>query len=652
MSASVTMKSLLSLLWGVFVVVVWMGCSVSASTSTTTTTTSTTSSLLAKVPFRVRSVAGIQLDGQDGGGRRHRDLLDFIPTFSDDGLDAQLPVLTLELVGTSGQALSDDAYDAIQYAMSDYLRDTLKQKWPSTSTSDYDAGTVGDAVNGRVSNVDTTSSRTPALTTVRTEVVADRPLEEDDNRRRRRRGLQQQITGNEIDLKTTLTFRDLAQQDGATAQVPTGGGEDIDYNEAEQQSSSSSSSSSSVPSEDVLMATAGDVWNDLSVFTMDYLYVAIGNQGTTVQEEFLNLESVHSKEAFPTSSPTAAPTPLSEGTSSTSSGTDGSGTDSTTGTSVSQVNDSSNLVAQPKYAMNPLWPALIVGISVFLCTILVLGYRRRRSSDLIGNKDESSIVHVHRSFTEGGDEEIEVGEPAWMEEGSSDRHKKKKSKGGGGLCGGRSPATHQTLDSTFDESFEEEENHHHHHHLQVADSEEDLRPPSIANVPREDMDLYADLTPEEKQRFLRYMHSGMSIEEASRRVLEERQTSSGVRNLSRSAKKRLQSEMMADGQTMVHVPEDLNSAGHSRRFGQPMVLSEASSVESSFDDREYLRVGEETTASALDLGKAASRKGAGSGAYSESSPSSLGHTLDASRGERTPGTAMGQGILCYPESAV
>ena len=220
-------------------------------------------------------------------------------------------------------------------------------------------------------------------------------------------------------------------------------------------------------------------------------------------------------------------------------------------------------------------------------------------------------------------------------------------RGSSKFCGGRRS---RNLDNTFeDESYDDDGEY------SRESGDGDIRPPSIGNVDREDMDLYADLTPDEKQKFLQYMHSGLSIEESSKRVLQDRQrrglkpTNSFQSKASRTAKQRLQAEMMADGQTMVHVPQHLHGTpGTTRRYNNPMVLSEtASSVASSFDDREYLRRGADDV-SALDLGKAS--------AYSQFTPSSLGNSRASrqqyQRGEETPAKAMGQSILCFPESAI
>jgi hypothetical protein len=588
--------------------------------------------------FQVRSLLTTERASE------RRKLLDFIPTFSDDGMTAEMPLLTLQLKGLPGTPLSDDAYDAVQYAMSDYLREVLQERWPSTDTMDYDAGSM--AMEAR----DNSITLTPALTSVKVEIVADRSI--GGRRRRRRRQLQ---TGNEVDVLATLTFRDLAS---AAANK-----EGVEYNQAQ--------ASSSVPSDDTLRAAAGDAWNDLSEFEK-YLYEAIGRQGDAVKQEFVALEGLASAEQFPTSPPTAAPTPgvtqpQSDGDQDRG---DVGGTDNT----VASVNDSSNLATNTR-AINPLYPALIAGFAVFLCTIIVLGYRRRRSSDLIGNKSE---VHVHDTFTLEGDEEIEVENPFVVashskksgsfrtsrsighdgvveehhsydvedvedDDSSEVPHKSKPS-----FCirppGMRAP---RNLDTTYDDSFESDD----------YPGNDQLAPPSIGEVEREDMDLYADLTPSEKQQFLRYMHSGMSIEEASQLVLEARQNHALARsntskqnNYDRRSNHRLDSQVMSDGRTTVHIPEQLGDgfAPSSRNFQGSLVLKETdSSINSSFDDRDYHR---NSRGSLLNLGRSRSRK---NNEYSDlSSSGKSSGRRQKQRGEKTPGKAMGQNILCYPESAI
>ncbi|KAL3922406.1 MAG: hypothetical protein SGILL_002221 [Bacillariaceae sp.] len=579
-----------------------------------------------------------------------RKLLDFIPTFSEDGINAEMPVLKLQLQGLSGEPLSDNAYDAIQYAMSDYLRDFLQEKWPSTSTSDYDAGAQGDAAEAR--NEDGSSSKInaiPALTNVKTEILADRPIA-----RRSLRSRDLQAAGNEVDVLATLTFRDL---ESAAASENNGG---IEYHQGD--------SDSSVPSEEVLSAAAGDAWNDLTAFE-EYLFEAVGREDDTVKQQFVTLEGLASAEDFPTSPPTAAPTPAAtpEATTATEGTTGGDGgdeTDADRGDSTVAGVEEGNPVVQSSGGINPLYPALIAGFAVFLCTIIVLGYRRRRPTDLIGNKDEH--VQVHDTFNLDGDEEIEVENPYF----ESDKKQKNKSRSFRSrsvkqpqddmdddnsevenrskptFCvrppGMRAP---QNLDQTYDESFEEDEQYESEH--------SGIPPPSIGDVDREDMDLYADLTQAEKQQFLRYMHSGMSIEEASQLVLEARQNHASARYLpqggsgstSTRSKQRLDSEVMADGRTTVHIPEQLadGNAPSSRRFQSSLVLAETdSSVNSSFDDRDYHQ-SSKRGGGLLNLGR--SKRNANS--YSD-----LGNSGRKSRGEKTSGKAMGQNIMCYPESQI
>jgi hypothetical protein len=603
--------------------------------------------------FRVRSPVKIDPESK-------RKLLDFIPTFSEDGIPTEMPLLTLELQGLPGTPLSDNAYDAIQYAMSDYLLDLFENRWPSTSTSDFDAGLVGITANGNSANArnpNADMNKLPALTSVKTEVVNDQPLSRRLTHGRMRRGRTLQASGNAIDLLTTLTFRDLTQQEDVETGAGVGNDNStgVEYNQGTD--GETKNVDLSIPPEEVLLGAAGDAWNNLSVFQV-YLYDAIGREGNDVVAEFADLQGVSSAVVFPTSPPTVAPTvgptdaPLPPAPDEPSDPTT-TGGDNT----VASINDSSNMVA-PSGGIDPLYPALITGIAVFLCTIIVLGYRRRHSSDLIGNKSDPSTVNVHDTFTLDGDEEIEVEDPfsnkckkvatRRQRSNSQDSNVDEAAGRGRGFCGRNPVCTPRALDKTYEESFEEIEGGNERYSEQSG-----LRNPSIAGVPREDMDLYADLSSAEKQQFLRYMHSGMSIEEASRRVLEDRQgrviaaPSSSRRGMFMSDRPQpVNSEVMADGQTMVHIPHQLHGeSANMRRYDHSLVLEEAdSSVASSFDDRDYHR-GSGGMGSMLNIGRA------NSGDYAGISPSSSSGKRRGRRGLGKPQSSKGVGrsILCNPE---
>ncbi|KAG7337597.1 hypothetical protein IV203_021853 [Nitzschia inconspicua] len=553
--------------------------------------------------FRVRSLFKLQPDPE-------RKLLDFIPTFSEDSLSTEMPILTLEFRGLSGNPLSEDSYDAIQYAMTDYLYDLLGPRWPFFSTSDFDAGQLG--IPG-ASSRNPTSNQRPALRSINVEVVNDQPLSRrlrhnnsnDQRATKGRRSLQ--TTGNSIDLRTTLTFRDLTQQRDVLSQnAGVGSGNTNNQGSNAESDTNTKNGALSLPPDEMLVGAAGDAWNDLTVFE-EYLFDAIGRQGSEVVAEFANLQSVSSTAVFPTTPPTVAPTttPTDE--------TSPADPDETGDKVVSSINDSSNLQA-PQTGIDPLYPALIAGIAVFLCTIIVLGYRRRRSSDLIGNKADPA-VNVHDTFTLDGDEEIEVEDPFVDQRLKKSRRQSSQSDDsdsddiagrGLGLCGRNPICAPRTVDPIlYQPSFEEEDRDHERYSEQSR-----FRSPPIAGVPQEDMDLYADLTPAEKKQFLRYMHSGMSIEEASRLVLESRQnhlSTSAVPTSSRRGMSmadqhldprqqqqyshQINSEVMPDGQTTVHIPHYMS--GHpvpARPHNRSLVLEEAdSSVDSSFDDRDYHR---------------------------------------------------------------
>jgi hypothetical protein len=518
--------------------------------------------------------------------------------------------------------MSDTAYDAIQDAMSDYVKAELSKRWPADATSDFDAGVVGSVAAGDQTAAGTVQSRmnnlSPALTGVRTEMLADRAIV---NRLAMLPGggRRLQSSGNEMDLQTTLTFRDLSQEEDTQAAAEAG----VEFKDAQ---------ASSVPSEEVLLGAAGDLWNDLSTFINEYLYKTLAAEG--VEAEFANLDTVVSKEVFPTSPPTESPTSAPTSTNNVPPEDENSQVDNNEN-SVSQIVDSSNMNAQPDSSVNPLYLALGVGVTVFLCTVIVLGMRRQRHTELIGNKPEA--VAVHERYNQDGEQEIEVEDHYFSSCNTQVPGAVSNNRGaaGRGICGMLSPRS-RALDNTYDDSFDEDLDGE---HLDSHGSVDDEDPaPSIAGVAREDMDLYADLTSDEKQLFLEYMHSGMSIEEASQQILEDRQRRSSVMRSPRASygqrksNQRLRSEVMSDGKTMVHIPQHLSHPS-ARKFAQPMLLSEAdSSVASSFDDREYY-----ANHSRIDSSGKILHLGGGGGSSSS-----------RRRGATTDDQDIGHNILCYP----
>lgn len=602
----------------------WLIVVAISTVGATTTAAASAASAASDGVYRVRSLVATAADGLRALSSDNRRLYEFIPTFSEDGVITELPyLLSLQLRGIgNATAMSSGAYDAIQNAMSEYLRDVLGERW---GDSDDDTGDgAGDGAG-------------PVLTGVTTEIVAERALNNTNTNTsggagtRGRRTLQDGGAaggGVEVDLKATLTFR------GAEATEAAADGTAIV--DGTEDPSSSSSSSSSVPPQEDLAAAAGDVWNDLSTFETVYLADVLADEDASVQQEFAALESIGSAEVFPTSPPAVAPvtttaapvevapttapaTPPPPAPSSSS-----SPPPQPTGNIVAGINDSDTPPAQPQTGLNPLWPALIVGVAVFLCTILVLGYRRQQVRDgLIGNKADSTI-HVHDNLTYDGEEEIEV-EDHYLTGGAAAAEA-----AAAAASSGAARSAPRTADS-YDASVEDEEGGWRHASSSRcgrssgrcrAINSERYRDGSVSRISAslhtdsaEEYDLYATMDAAEKHNFLRWMQSGVSIEEASERVLRERQRHSTTGRMSAPARQQLHSEIMEDGRTMVHIPQHLladSAAGggggdnaQARKYAMmsSMVMSEASSVASSFDDREYLRVGGSALNSSGDSGQ-------------------------------------------------
>lgn len=593
----------------------WLIVVAISTVGATTTAAASAASAASDGVYRVRSLVATTADGLRALSSDNRRLYEFIPTFSEDGVITELPyLLSLQLRGIgNATAMSSGAYDAIQNAMSEYLRDVLGERW-------------GDSDEG--------DGAGPVLTGVTTEIVAERALNNTNTNTsggagtRRRRTLQDGGAaggGVEVDLKATLTFRGAEAAADGTAIVD--GTEDP----------SSSSSSSSVPPQEDLEAAAGDVWNDLSTFETVYLADVLADEDASVQQEFAALESIGSAEVFPTSPPAVAPvtttaapvevapttapaTPPPPAPSSSSS------PPQPTGNIVAGINDSDTPPAQPQTGLNPLWPALIVGVAVFLCTILVLGYRRQQVRDgLIGNKADSTI-HVHDNLTYDGEEEIEV-EDHYLTGGAAAAEA-----AAAAASSGAARSAPRTAGS-YDASVEDEEGGWRHASsgrcgrssgpCRAIRSERYRDGGSVSRISAslhtdsaEEYDLYATMDAAEKHNFLRWMQLGVSIEEASERVLRERQRHSTTSRMSAPAKQKLHSEIMEDGRTMVHVPQHLladscsavaggggNAQARKYAMMSSMVMSEASSVASSFDDREYLRVGGSALNSSGDSGQ-------------------------------------------------
>ncbi|KAG7350983.1 hypothetical protein IV203_010343 [Nitzschia inconspicua] len=257
---------------------------------------------------------------------RRRHLLDSLPTFSasDDGVNIVFPLIELQLFGTSGNALSEDAYDALQDATNLYLQDLLGNREWRTAATRTDAA----ATENKGQNSDAVPSQ-PFLSNVRTEVLSDRPLMEHLSGRVRRhlategvesshkRGLEQVVVGNQLELQTTLTFQDSAKLIGSITEFPwmdTGVGNENDIGSAAAaRGEDQEYYPSFVPLEEDLDAAFTEAFEDLSnSFFWVHLWTLLNQGSTALQSEFENLSQVIAKDATIPSTEESTPSPEEE----------------------------------------------------------------------------------------------------------------------------------------------------------------------------------------------------------------------------------------------------------------------------------------------------------------------------------------------------
>jgi hypothetical protein len=354
--------------------------------------------------------------------RRHRQLQSnnqdyesFIPSFSFDDesiIDVNMPELTLLMKGlnsNNSRPLNEVAYDTIQIAMNNYLQSLLEDYYNSNNgNGNYD------------------------FVKVRTEVINDRPYMDND--------------GNQITIETTLSFRDDESESESEIGTAT--------RQSNDNTPSNISSSAVVPSEDELEFLAGIAWNDLTMFTNHLLVAATIEQTNDIFDS--TLLSITSKEQY-YSNPTTVTTETESATATATASEeqvaeeivvtveeeagnnnqeefDFAGDEQQADASRGEINDifvdnnnnsqqgndynvaaaseASSQLSQnnnnTKDRLNPIWPALIVGIAFFLFTIIMLGYRHQKSNNT--DTDDSYLT----------------------------------SRGGGGLSGNREKATTTT----------------------------------------------------------------------------------------------------------------------------------------------------------------------------------------------------------------
>eukprot|EP00529_Nitzschia_sp_RCC80_P000515 CAMPEP_0113505152 /NCGR_PEP_ID=MMETSP0014_2-20120614/35146_1 /TAXON_ID=2857 /ORGANISM="Nitzschia sp." /LENGTH=869 /DNA_ID=CAMNT_0000400409 /DNA_START=382 /DNA_END=2991 /DNA_ORIENTATION=+ /assembly_acc=CAM_ASM_000159 len=713
-------------------------------------------------------------------------MMNVIPTLSqDDGMiDAELPPLTLELIGTNGTQLSLPALFQIEFTMSDYLTELLQDRWPDTSSNNVDIDGSSNVDGIAYNNNGEVIKPVPALNRVRTIVVSDAPMYEDEdeddttaggnggnggrgrgrhleftqsihrldrNHNRPRQQQQQQhrlqqhrhlrllqqqqqrelqqaedaagtaMIGNTLQLVATLTFVDQSpppagdvETSSTTPETETETGNGTEGAEGDDNSLRQSAPADaeaaaaffSLPDEESLEVAAGDAWNDMNFYFGNFLYpaVTINANDPAVQEEFLDLRGVESGSLYPTSAPvdvdvttptsppddeeeeeeedpveepatatTAAPTEASGG-SVTLTGSGGS--DGDRGNTIASINDETYASQNSgDGGVDPLYPAIAAGVACFLCTIIVLGYRRQaRHSELIGNKSDLNLddgeeppIHVHNStFLDDGEEEIEV----------EDEHIKRERSMVGIQCG---PSRRNRNDHDYDQfssgddygsSSQRDSNYNFNYDYDLNGIGDDGANPGSRSmrdmyggsslvddtqseqssagydggnsrnnyVPQQyqqsastrnsseadELDIYASLSPEEKKIFLRYINQGYPVQQAKDMILSDRgqgpPRSRRQQPSSRSPEEKIQSELMPDGHTMIHIPSNLDGGGssggrgggsriighdgqimlhgnssnrrqqHGSRSMRVMMTETASSIGSnSFDDRDYLR---------------------------------------------------------------
>ncbi|OEU09892.1 hypothetical protein FRACYDRAFT_248142 [Fragilariopsis cylindrus CCMP1102] len=316
-----------------------------------------------------------------------------------------MPELTLLMEGlnSNNSPLNEVAYDTIQIAMNNYLQSLLE-----------------DYYNGNGS-----SSGKYDFVKVRTEVINDRPYMNDD--------------GNQITIETTLSFRDDDDDKSEDEDSEIGTG-----TATRESDNDTPNTSAAVPSEDELEFLAGIAWNDLTMFINHLLVAATIEQTTDIFDALISITSKKLYYSNPTTTDTATETETITESETETEATPATATDSetepeeqeqvaeeivvTTGTNneddeeeeaegnnqdasrgdindifvdnnnnsqgndynVAAASEASSQLSQNNSTdrLNPIWPALIVGIAFFLFTIIMLGYRHQKSN----NTDSDSYI--------------------------------------------------------------------------------------------------------------------------------------------------------------------------------------------------------------------------------------------------------------------
>jgi len=405
-----TIEQMMRAVLPIFLSCLWL-CSgtiahAAASVATTTTTTTTTMKDVAMTtpnsyhirrPLTDETTVKI-LQQQQQQHRRNRNLNDYVPSFSRDDeslVYAQMPQLTLMLRGLSGAILGEKSYDALETAMNDYLNKQLEEYFAPK----YE------------------------FKSVQSQVVDDTPF----------------AGGNYVTMATSLAFldpdyvppgeEDFRRPRQRAFDSPTFRASDLYEVEEANTKSLSGAAGESVPTERELQEAAAYAWSDLTSFG-NHLLVAATIENL---ETFSGMEAIGSLEDFPA---VLEQVQVAEDTKDEEQPNeekeDSSKTDTKKDSSAPSLNvaaASSSLTDSGRDRMNPLWPSLIVGLAVFLFTIIILGYRMHRSRDGSGNdhysffgrgrsmggsykkQNDNVLIHVNLNddnSTMLGDEEIEV----------------------------------------------------------------------------------------------------------------------------------------------------------------------------------------------------------------------------------------------------
>lgn len=507
----------------------------------------------------------------------------FVPSFSEDDeslFEGEMPMLTLMLRGLDGQPLGENSYDALQTAMNDYLR----KRFEDYFEPQYD------------------------FADVRTEVVDDTPYEG-----------YLLSGGNAISIETYLSFRDpnYDPREGRAFDLTEIGprqrffqspkfrqsgnleepkDESEDAPDAEPKTRTVAKV---VPSELELEFAAGYAWNDLTLFRNHLLVTA------TIEnlETFDGIEAIISKDYYRTSADDVEESASVE--------EEGNGNEdrpeekseeepdeepkevqspqggnvaAPTGNTLNVSAASSQLNQKKKDRLNPIWPALIVAIAVFLCTIITLGYRKQKGrgkdpfrrgwSGRSMAKNDNVLVHINNdSTTLEGDDEIEVEDQLYNITHGPDPYEQRKKQerdldkeyaasclrpAALVLASSTPPSTSAVSDDEEDENSYSDDGVGHkncfgrrksnrislHEQDEIGFESNSSRGINLSrrvdlttkreksswrNPPRLHEDYNdGDLTKKERKKFAKYMEAGMSLEAASSQVLSERKGNKNV----------------------------------------------------------------------------------------------------------------------------